>query len=98
MRAIPKFPSASRDLSLLVGVDVPAGEVGRVLRSAADALVEAIALREDYRDAKLPAGTKSMLFSITYRAGDRTLTDAEVEAAHEAIVARATAELGATRR
>jgi phenylalanyl-tRNA synthetase beta chain len=98
MRAIPKFPAASRDLSLLVGVDRPAGEVARVLRAAADPLVEQIALREDYRDAKLPPGTKSMLFAITYRAADRTLTDVEVEAAHEAIVARATAELGATRR
>jgi phenylalanyl-tRNA synthetase beta chain len=61
-------------------------------------LVESVRLIEDYRDAKLPAGQKSMLWSITYRAPDRTLTDSEVESAHEALVARLMTELGATRR
>jgi phenylalanyl-tRNA synthetase beta subunit len=39
-----------------------------------------------------------MLWTITYRAGDRTLTDAEVDKAHEGIVQRLLAELGAQRR
>jgi len=43
---------------------------------------------EDYRDPKYtPAGKKGMLWSLTYRADDRTLTDAEVDAAHAHIVA-----------
>ena len=45
-------------------------------------------MREDYRDPKYaPAGKKGMLWSFTYRADDRTLTDAEVDAAHERVVA-----------
>ena len=43
---------------------------------------------EDYRDPKYaPAGKKGMLWSLTYRADDRTLTDAEVDAAHARVVA-----------
>jgi phenylalanyl-tRNA synthetase beta chain len=95
MRPIAKFPSASRDVSLLLPEATPAGRVRALIDSP---LVAAVRLIEDYRDAKLPAGQKSMLWSITYRAPDRTLTDSEVEAAHEALVARLASELGATRR
>ena len=43
---------------------------------------------EDFRDPKYaPAGKKGMLWTLTYRADDRTLTDAEVDAAHARVVA-----------
>ena len=98
MRAIPRFPSTARDVSLLLGDDIPAARVADVIGAAAQPLVEGFRVVEEYRGDRLPAGHKSMLWSITYRASDRTLTDAEVEAAHEAIVARLTAELPAQRR
>jgi phenylalanyl-tRNA synthetase beta chain len=82
-------------VSLLVAETTPAGRVQGLIQAP---LVESVRLIEDYRDAKLPPGQKSMLWSITYRAPDRTLTDSEVEAAHEALVARLVGELGATRR
>jgi len=47
-----------------------------------------VQLLEDYRDAKLGEGKKSMLWSIEYPRSDRTLTDVEVDKAHEAIVMR----------
>jgi len=96
---VPRFPASSRDVSLLLDERVAAARVGDVIAGAAEPLVEAVALAEEYRDAvRLPAGKKSMLWSITYRAADRTLTDAEVDRAHEAIVARLVAEIPAERR
>ncbi|HTJ47292.1 MAG TPA: phenylalanine--tRNA ligase subunit beta [Kofleriaceae bacterium] len=95
MRPIPKYPSATRDVSLLLSDTTPAARIRSLVTGP---LVESVRLIEDYRDAKLPAGQKSMLWSITYRAPDRTLTDSEVESAHEALVARLMTELGATRR
>jgi phenylalanyl-tRNA synthetase beta chain len=78
---------------------VPAAQVAAVIADAAEALVEHVALAEEYRDAdKLGPDKKSQLWSITYRAADRTLTDAEIERAHEGIVARLTAHLPAARR
>jgi phenylalanyl-tRNA synthetase beta chain len=99
MRPVPRFPASTRDVSLLLDATIPAARVGDVIASAAQALVEQVRLAEEYRDAaKLGASRKSQLWSITYRAADRTLTDAEVDAAHEAIVARLLAETPAERR
>ncbi len=98
MTPIARFPSSSRDLSLLVDAAVPAARVDDLVRAAAEPLLEGFAIVEDYRDSKLPAGTKSWLWTFRYRAADRTLTDVEVDGAHEALVARLAQEIPATRR
>ncbi len=98
MRAIPRFPGSSRDVSLLMPDHLPAQRVRDIVAEVREPLVEALHVREDYRDAKLPAGRKSMLWSVDYRAADRTLTDAELDAVHERVVARLVTELPAERR
>jgi phenylalanyl-tRNA synthetase beta chain len=98
MRPVPRFPASPRDVSLLLADEVPAGRVAELIRGAADPLLESFALAEEYRDAKLGAGKKSVLWSISYRSLERTLTDAEVDAAHEALVATLVTELNAQRR
>jgi phenylalanyl-tRNA synthetase beta chain len=99
MRPVPRFPAVTRDLSFFVDEGVPAARVSELIAGAAEPLVERVTVLEDYRDpAHVPAGKKGMLWSITYRAPDRTLTDAEVDAAHEAIVAGLLAGLPAERR
>lgn len=98
MRSIPKFPGSSRDVSLLMAAATPAAAVAKLVADAAQPLVAGVQVLEDYRDAKLGEGKKSMLWSIDYRAADRTLTDAEIDAAHEAIVARLVELLPAQRR
>jgi phenylalanyl-tRNA synthetase beta chain len=98
MRAIPRFPGSERDVSLLLAEDIPAGRIVDVIEAANEPLVTRIRLLEDYRDAKLGAGMKSMLWSIAYRSPDRTLTDAEVDKAHETIVGRLVENLPAQRR
>ncbi|MBP9170560.1 MAG: phenylalanine--tRNA ligase subunit beta [Kofleriaceae bacterium] len=99
MRPVPRFPASARDVSLLLPEAVPAADVEQVIAGAHEPLIERVALAEEYRDVdKLGADKKSQLWSITYRAPDRTLTVAEIDAAHEAIVARLTAALPAARR
>ncbi|MDB4959390.1 MAG: phenylalanyl-tRNA synthetase subunit beta [Myxococcales bacterium] len=98
MKPIPRFPGSARDVSLLLAEEIPAARVEDVITGANEPLVSSIRLLEDYRDAKLGAGMKSMLWSIAYRAPDRTLTDAEVEKAHETIVGRLVENLPAQRR
>lgn len=99
MRAVPRFPASSRDVSLLVDDRIPAARIRDVLHSATEPLLQHAVLIEEYRDAvRLGEHKKSMLWSLVYRADDRTLTDAEVDRAHDAIVARATQEIPAERR
>jgi phenylalanyl-tRNA synthetase beta chain len=98
MQPIPRFPASTRDVSLLLAAELPAARVIDVIEQVAEPLVQRIRLLEDYRDPKLGDGRKSMLWSIEYRSPDRTLTDAEVDKAHEAIVGRLVENLPAQRR
>src|SRR5262249_51392180 len=93
--ALPRFPAISRDVSFLVTEDVPAAAVADCIRNAREPLLEEARLSEEYRDpAHVPAGKKSMLWSLTYRASDRTLTDEEATSAHQRIVERLRKSLG----
>ncbi|CAN5908773.1 phenylalanine--tRNA ligase subunit beta [soil metagenome] len=98
MQAILKFPGSARDVSLLLEAQIPAARVQTVIANVHEPLVSAVRLLEDYRDAKLGEGMKGMLWSILYRSPERTLTDVEVDKAHESIVARLIENLPAQRR
>jgi phenylalanyl-tRNA synthetase beta chain len=99
MKPIPRFPGTRRDVSLLLDATIPAGRVHDVIAGAGEALVTGAWLLEDFHDEqKLGAGKKSMLWAIAYRSPERTLTDGEVDRAHEAIVARLVENLPAQRR
>ena len=98
MKPIAKFPGTERDVSLLLAESINAGMIQDMIVAVAEPLVSGVRLLEDYRDAKLGAGMKSMLWSIAYSSPERTLTDAEVEKAHEGIVARLVENLPAQRR
>jgi phenylalanyl-tRNA synthetase beta chain len=99
MRPVSRFPAVTRDISMLMNADVPASRVRALIDEAAEPLVEAVTVLEDYRDTEhVPAGKKGMLWSITYRSAEGTLTDAQVERAHEAIVGRLLEKLPARRR
>jgi phenylalanyl-tRNA synthetase beta chain len=98
-RGVSRFPASARDVSFFVRDDVPAARVRQVLTEAREPLLADIAVREDYREpGKVPAGQKGMLWSLTYRAEDRTLTDAEVDGAHERLVKTLIEAVGGVRR
>jgi phenylalanyl-tRNA synthetase beta chain len=92
------YPAATQDLSLLVGIDVPAGDVLRVIKEGSGALLEQVRLLEDYRGANLPEGQKSLTFALRFRATDRTLTQVEASEARDVAVALAGKQFGATIR
>jgi phenylalanyl-tRNA synthetase beta chain len=98
VRPLPRFPAVIRDVAVLVAADLPAGRVREVIEVAGGDWVEAVTLFDLYEGVGIPAGHRSLAFSVAYRAADRTLTDAEVNAAHAAVLARLQAELGATIR
>ncbi len=89
-RAVPRIPAVLRDLAVVVDDAVEAESVLAAVR--AEPLVEEVVLFDVYRGAPLPAGRKNLAMALRYRAADRTLTDAEADAAHAAIVARLQAD------
>ncbi len=78
------FPAALRDLAVVVDESLPSEEARRALVKAARAVIgpafaiERVSVFDVYRGEGLPAGKKSLAFSLVFRAEDRTLTDEEV--------------------
>ncbi len=84
-RALPRFPSVTRDLALVVARDLPHGQIEATLRDANEPLLAAVELFDVFTDPtgeKVPADRKSLAYSLTYRAENRTLKTDEVGAAH----------------
>ncbi|GAA1493664.1 phenylalanine--tRNA ligase subunit beta [Curtobacterium herbarum] len=96
--AIVSYPAATQDLSLVVDVSVPAGDVLTEVRAGAGDLLEYARLVDDYRGAGVDEGQKSLTFALRFRATDRTLTAAEASQARDGAVRRAGERFGATLR
>ena len=78
---LPRFPATSRDLAVVVDAAVPYGLLESAAREAVSAaLTESIALQSIYTGERVAEGKKSVALRLTFRAPDRTLTDAEVDA------------------
>ncbi len=102
-REIARFPAVTLDLGLVVDEETSAERVTAAIRSAGGVLLESVRLFDVYRDApgapddarRLPAGKKSMAFSLVYRAADRTLSDADVRPVHDKLVRKVCGAVGA---
>jgi phenylalanyl-tRNA synthetase beta chain len=95
---LPRFPSIIRDLSVLIDSVLPAATVRGTIRAAApDTLVEIVEF-DRYRGKGVPEGRVSLSLRLTFRSPDRTLTDAEVDAAMAGLVAALESQHGAERR
>ncbi len=100
-RDIPRFPATARDIALLAPIVLPHDSVTATLAKANEPLLASVELFDLFTDptgAKVPADKKSLAYSLTYRAADRTLTADEVNVAHTRLKQRLTAELGVTLR
>jgi len=75
---LPKFPSARRDLALVVGDEHPAAEIEGVVREMGGDTLKEVGCFDLYRGKNLPEGRRSLAYRLVFQAPDRTLTDAEV--------------------
>ena len=96
--ALPRFPASTRDFSLVVANAVPAGRVEEAVRRAAGDLAEEVVLFDRFAGGSVPLGHSSLALHVVYRALDRTLTDAEVDARHAEVVAAVEKSFAATLR
>jgi phenylalanyl-tRNA synthetase beta chain len=97
-RALPQFPAIRRDVAMLVPEATTHEAVLQIVKQTKPANLETVELFDVFRGKNVPAGQKSVAYAFTYRNAERTLTDAEVNAAHEKLVAQFKQNLGATVR
>ena len=86
---LPRFPAITRDIAMLAPADLANGEVENFFAGIDEALLVDFELFDVFTDpsgGKLAADKKSLAYSLTYRAPDRTLESAEIDAAHGKIL------------
>lgn len=79
------YPSSDRDIAFFAPIKVSVAEIERTVKKAGGTLLESIDLFDEYRGENVPAGKRSLAFRLVYRAGDRTLTDEDVEPVHQQV-------------
>lgn len=97
-KALPKYPATSRDLAMLVDVDVNATDIEKAMTKAAGQNLTQITLFDVYNGKQVEEGKKSLAFSLTFQSNDKTLTDAEIDPAIEKIVAKLQKDFNANLR
>ena len=98
VKPLPKFPAVSRDIALVVDEEVGAGTLLNAIEKAAGKLCEGVKLFDVYRGERLGEGKKSLAFSVSFRSPDHTLTEAEISAAMDKILAAVSKNYGAAIR
>ena len=92
------FMPVERDLAFVVDASVRAGDLVKAAQAAERSLVSEIGVFDVYQGKGLPEGSKSIAISVRLQPRERTLTDAEIEAAIARIVAEVSKKTGATLR
>jgi phenylalanyl-tRNA synthetase beta chain len=98
VRPLPRFPSVERDLAIVVDEAFRAQQILDWIKKLNQPLIEEVKVFDQYRGAPIPDGKKSLAYTISYRAEDRTLTDGEVNAMHQDLVSKIEEIFGAQLR
>ena len=97
-KPLPKYPAVQRDMAFIMKDEIPARKIEDIIRYFKCEIIEDSRIFDVYKGAQVEEGYKSVAYSITFRAADRTLTDEEVNVVIDKIVAKAGADLGAKLR
>lgn len=97
-KALPQFPAIRRDVAMLVPEATTHDSVLGAVRQAKAPNLEGVELFDVFRGKNIPAGQKSLAYAFVYRSPEKTLTDAEVNAAHDKVIAQFRQSIGATIR
>ncbi|OYD08349.1 phenylalanine--tRNA ligase subunit beta [Paludifilum halophilum] len=83
---LPRYPSTTRDLALVVDEKIPASQLETAIRTSGGELLDTVDLFDVFVGEQVGEGKKSVAYSLSYRADDRTLTDEEVNRVHQAVI------------
>src|ERR1035441_4011369 len=97
-KPLPSFPAIRRDVAMLVPELTAHEAIVAVVKKVRPPHLEKFELFDVFRGQNIPAGQKSLAYAFTYRNAERTLTDAEVNSAHEKLVEQFKQDLQATVR
>lgn len=85
-QGIAKFPAVNRDLSMVMPKSILAGEVEKVFDAKGGQYLESYELFDIYEGSQIQSGYKSVAYSLTFRAKDKTLEEADYAPAMDKII------------
>jgi len=85
-RAISRYPATIQDLAIVVETQVPSATVEAAIRKYAGAMLEQLTLFDVYSGPQVGAGRRSLAYRLTFRATDRTLSDADLTKLRQKII------------
>lgn len=94
-REVPKFPSVRRDLSMLLDRSVTFYQLRQIAQATERRLLKDVTVFDVYEGSKLPAGKKSYALSFTLQDDEKTLTDKQIDAIMQKLIANFEKEAGA---
>ncbi len=97
-KPLPKYPSTSRDIALLVDEDMEVGKIEKTIEEYGGDILESVKLFDVYRGKQVEEGKKSVAFTLTYRDMNKTLTDEEVAKVHDKVLEALEKKLNAVLR
>lgn len=97
-KSLPKFPAVARDMALMAAETLPVEEPLDFISSINEPLLESVEIFDIFRSEQLGADKKSVGYRLTYRSGDRSLTDEEVNRIHGKLVAKVVEKFGVSLR
>jgi len=97
-KPVPVYPPVKEDLAFVLDRSVPVARVREVIEKAGGPMLAGAMLFDEYAGEQVGTGKRSLAFSLTYQAPDRTLNDSDARKIRERISAALTNELGATLR
>jgi phenylalanyl-tRNA synthetase beta chain len=95
---VPVHPPVLEDIAVIVEESLPAARIEEVIRQAGGKLLVSARLFDIFRSAQIGEGKKSLAYSLTYQAPDRTLSDTDAAQIRQKIIRRLQQELGAKLR
>ena len=96
-KPLPKYPATARDIAVLCDDALPVLDMKKAIQKAAGPILERVSLFDVYKGQQVPDGKKSVAWSLSFRAPDRTLTDEETDGAMKKVL-KALDEMGAVLR
>lgn len=84
-QAFSSFPASDRDLAFFVDTSVSVADLTMLMTKTGGKLLDGVELFDDYRGKGVPEGQRSLAFRLVYRAGDRTLSDKDVDPVHQKV-------------
>ena len=97
-KELPKYPSVSRDISIVVGIEAANADIIASIKDSASAILKGVKLIDRYAGRQVPDGKISLTYRLEYHDSAKTLEEKDVSAAHATVIAALESKFGAKLR